>query len=62
MKSAAKHVEDSEKGYQFSPLLIKCSNAVKLWQEVLARTRVRRPFTSRTLKLAEKVGVKLHVH
>ena len=31
MKSAAKHVKDSNKGYQFSPFLIKCSNAAKLW-------------------------------
>ena len=45
MKSAAKHAKDSDKGYLFPPFLIKCSNAVKLWQEVLVRTRVCQPFT-----------------
>ena len=45
MKSAAKHVKDSDKGYHCLLLLIKCSNAVKFWQEVLARIRVRQPFT-----------------
>ena len=33
MKSAAKHVKDSDKGYRFLPFLIKCSNAVKLPHE-----------------------------
>ena len=62
MKCAGNHVKDSDKGYQFSPFLIRSSNTVKLWQEVLARICVRRPFTSRILKLTEKVGVKLHAH
>ena len=60
MKCAANHVKDLDKDYQFLPFLIKCSNMVKLSQEVLARTRVRRLFIPLILKFAENVGVKLH--
>ena len=31
MKYAANDAKDSDKGYQFSSFLVKCSNAVKLW-------------------------------
>ena len=40
MKCAANSVKSSDRGCQFSNelLIIKCSNQVKLWEEVLSRT------------------------
>ena len=35
---------------------------MKLWEENLSRTRQRKPFTRHILRLAEKIGYKIHIH
>ena len=62
MKCAATSVKSSDRAYQFSNELITCSNQVKLWEEILSQTRQRKPFTMHTLRLAEKIGYKIHIH
>ena len=62
MLAAAKKVKQTNKGYQMSPCLIEAMNRVKLWQEVLYRTRHRHTFTKHILKLADTLKIYLGRH
>ena len=62
MKCASNSVKSSNRGHQFSNKVVTCSNRVKLWEEVLSRTRRHKPFTRHILRLVEKIGYKIHVH